>query len=113
MRRDLTVQLITALCDAVDEHGLPNAFSPGWLARYHAGPSPMQAGRVASFHMFYINEQLAKLALPFTVTYERPVNRDAPGSSAYCEAKFRVSPVEVPIEKTVAYALVMGGRVSA
>jgi hypothetical protein len=93
MRRDLTVQLLDALVAAVQEHGLPNGFSPGWLARYHGGPSPMQAGRVASFHMFYINERTQRADPPFSVVYLRPRNGDSPGSPSYSEAKFRVSPL--------------------
>jgi hypothetical protein len=48
-RRTLHVaadELANAIMCAIREHGQPNAFSPGELARLYGGPSPLLAGRI-------------------------------------------------------------------
>lgn len=42
------VRLKAALKAAAEEHGVPNSFSPGWLAAYHGAPRPTHIGQLMS-----------------------------------------------------------------
>lgn len=58
-------QLTAALREAIEEHGAPNSFSPGWLYTYYAAPRPTRIGQLmASRFELYVAEDLRVVYLP-------------------------------------------------
>lgn len=45
---------VTALREAVKEHGRPNTFSPGELCVYYGGPAPRWIGHVFKYRMYEV-----------------------------------------------------------
>lgn len=60
-------KLVSALRDAIAEHGAPNNFPPGELHRMHGGPDPLMAGRIGNMWRDKVSAALEPDGL--TVTY--------------------------------------------